>query len=171
MWSRNLTRQFLFFTTYLYQTLLQEKSKNINCRGTYSFKSVESWTNNLINDTNLAKLFIPINLNNIHWVLIVVDIIERSIHYYDSCHAGRDEQLQRLKNRKNCQNVITKLDYQFMDLTDKGLFLMSVKNPVKLDLLFRVSSLKTKNVFLTVTKLITFFGITPILFLLSECHH
>ncbi len=72
---------------------------------------------------------------------------------------------------KNCQNVITKLDYQFMDLTDKGLFLMSVKNPVKLDLLFRVSSLKTKNAFLTVTKLITFFGITPILFLLSECHH
>ncbi len=73
--------------------------------------------------------------------------------------------------RNNCQNVITKLDYQFMDLTDKGLFLMSEKNPVKLDLLFRVSSLKTKNVFLTVTKLITFFGITPILFLLSECHH
>jgi hypothetical protein len=31
-------------------------------------------------------------------VLIVVDMIERSIHYYDSCHAGRDEQLQRLKN-------------------------------------------------------------------------
>ena len=76
-----------------------------------------------------------------------------------------------VNKRKNCQNVITKLDYQFMDLTDKGLFLMSVKNPVKLDLLFRVSSLKTKNVFLTVTKLITFFGITPILFLLSECHH
>ncbi len=87
-----------FFTTYLYQTLLQEKSKNINCRGTYSFKSVAKWTNNLINDTNLAKLFIPINLINIHWALIVVDIIERSIYYYDSCHAGRDEQLQRLQN-------------------------------------------------------------------------
>jgi hypothetical protein len=26
---------FFFFTTYLYQTLLQEKSENINCRGTY----------------------------------------------------------------------------------------------------------------------------------------
>ena len=89
---------FFFFTTYLYQTLLQEKNKNINCRGTYSFKSVEKWTNNLINDTNLAKLFIPINLNNIHWVLIVVDIIQRSIYYYDSCHAETDEQIQRLKN-------------------------------------------------------------------------
>ncbi len=89
---------FFFFTTYLYQTLLQEKSKNINCRGTYSFKSVEKWTNNLINDTNLAKLFIPINLNNTHWVLIVVDIIERSIHFYDSCHTGTDEQIQRLQN-------------------------------------------------------------------------
>ncbi len=32
-----------------------------------------------------------------------------------------------VKERKNCQNVITKLNYQFMDLTDKGLFLMSVK--------------------------------------------
>ncbi len=61
-------------------------------------KSVEKWTNNLINDTNLAKLFIPINLNNILWVLIVVDIIKRSIHYYDSCHTGLDDQLQRLQN-------------------------------------------------------------------------
>jgi hypothetical protein len=46
-----------------------------------------------------------------------------------------------------------------------------IKNPVKLDLLFGISSLKRKNVFLTVTNLIPFFGITPILFLLSECHH
>jgi Ulp1 family protease len=89
---------FFFFTTYLYQTLLQEKNKNINCCGTYSFKSVENWTNNLINDTNLAKHFTPINIDNIHWVLIVVDIIQRSIHYYDSCSAGTDEQLQRLQN-------------------------------------------------------------------------
>ena len=64
----------------------------------YSFKSVENWTNNLINDTNLAKLFIPINIDNIHWVLIVVGIIQRSIHNYDSCHAETDEQIQRLKN-------------------------------------------------------------------------
>ncbi len=57
---------FFFFTTYLYQRLLQEKSKNINCHGIFSFKSVENLTNNLINDTNLAKLFIPINIDNIH---------------------------------------------------------------------------------------------------------
>jgi Ulp1 family protease len=81
-----------------HQTLLQEKSKIINCRGTYCFKSVENWTNNLINDTNLAKLFIPINIDNIHWVLIVVDIIQRSIQYYDSCNAEKDEQIQRLEN-------------------------------------------------------------------------
>jgi sentrin-specific protease 1 len=31
-------------------------------------------------------------------VLIVVDIFQRSIHYYDSCHAGTDEQLPRLQN-------------------------------------------------------------------------
>jgi Ulp1 family protease len=89
---------FFFFNTYLYQTLLQEKSKNVYCRGTYSFKSVEDWIDNLINDTNLTKLFIPINIDNEHWVLIVVVIFQRSIHYYDSCHAGTDEQLQRLQN-------------------------------------------------------------------------
>ncbi len=82
---------FFFFNTYLYQTLLQEKSKNINCHGTYSFKSVENWIDNLINDTNLTKRFIPINIDNEHWVLIVVDIFQRSI-------AGTDEQLQRLQN-------------------------------------------------------------------------
>jgi len=31
-------------------------------------------------------------------VLIVVNIIQRSIHYYDSCHAETDEEIQRLKN-------------------------------------------------------------------------
>ncbi len=89
---------FFFFNTYLYQTLLQEKSENINCRGKYSFKSVEDWINNFITDTNLTKPFIPINIDNEHRVLIVVDIFQRSIHYYDSCHAGTDEQLQRLQN-------------------------------------------------------------------------
>ncbi len=89
---------FFFFNTYLYQTLPQEKSENLNCCGTYSFKSVEDWIDNLINDTNLRKLFIPINIDIEHWVLIVVDIIQRSIHYYDSCHAGTDEQLRRLEN-------------------------------------------------------------------------
>jgi Ulp1 family protease len=89
---------FFFFTTYLYQTLLQEKSKNVNYCGTYSFKSVKDWIDNLINDTNLTKLFIPTNIDNEHWVLIVVDIIQRSIQYYDSCHAGTDEQLPRLQN-------------------------------------------------------------------------
>ncbi len=82
----------------MYQTLLQEKSENINCCGKYSFKSVEDWINNLINDANLTKLFIPINIDNEHWVLIAVDIFQRSIHYYDSCHAGTDEQLQRLQH-------------------------------------------------------------------------
>jgi hypothetical protein len=28
----------------------------------------------------------------------VADIIQRSIQYYDSCHAERDEQIQRLEN-------------------------------------------------------------------------
>ena len=60
--------------------------------------SCQSDHNDLINDTNLAKLFIPIDIDNIHWVLIVVDIVQRSIHYYDSCHAEMDEQLLRLQN-------------------------------------------------------------------------
>ncbi len=45
-----------------------------------------------------GELFIPIHLNNINWVLILVYIIQRSIHYYDSFHAEKDEQLQRLQN-------------------------------------------------------------------------
>ncbi len=95
---------FFLFNTYLYKTLLQENSKNINCRGKYSFNSVEDWINNFINDTNLTTLFISINIDNEHWVLIVVDIFQRSFHYYDSCHAGTDEQLQRLQNIARCMD-------------------------------------------------------------------
>jgi hypothetical protein len=57
--------------------------------------------------------------------------------------------------RENCQNVITKLSYQFMDLTNKGLFLMYIKNLVKLGLLFQVSPPSIKNMFLTVMKIIS----------------
>ena len=45
-----------------------------------------------------TRVFDLFSLDNIHWVLIVVDIIQRSIHYHDSCHAGMDEQIQRLQN-------------------------------------------------------------------------
>ncbi len=34
-------------------------------------------------------------------MLIVVDIIQRSIQYYDSCHAEKDEQIQRLEDIKH----------------------------------------------------------------------
>jgi Ulp1 family protease len=102
--QETLQGNFYFFNSFLYHTLLQEKIEDMNCRGKYSFELVESWTNKLINDTNLTKIFIPININNIHWVLIVVDIIQRSIHYYDSCKAEMDEQLERLRNIEHFMN-------------------------------------------------------------------
>jgi hypothetical protein len=43
----------------------------------------------------------------------VVDIIQRSIHYYDSCHAEKDEQLQKLQNIEHfMDNFETKKDHR-----------------------------------------------------------
>ena len=43
-------------------------------------------------------------------------------------HFGVCSSLMWIFFRENCQNVITKLNCQFMDLTDKGLFLIYIKN-------------------------------------------
>lgn len=47
------------------------------------YQRVQGYAKN-INIFELKKLYIPVNLHKTHWVLVVVDIQERSIIWYDS---------------------------------------------------------------------------------------
>jgi len=44
---------------------------------------VKRWTKN-IDIFTLEKIFIPINITNTHWTLVFIDIVLKTIIYYDS---------------------------------------------------------------------------------------
>ena len=68
-------REFYSFSSF-FMTKVYE-------RGQYEFNNVARWTKN-IDIFGLKKVFIPINIDNEHWVLVLIDLIVKTIVYYDS---------------------------------------------------------------------------------------
>jgi len=65
-----------FFNTFFMSKLLPEKNK-------YNFEDVKRWTK-YFKVFEQDKIFIPININNNHWFLVVIYIEQKQIIYYDS---------------------------------------------------------------------------------------
>lgn len=65
-----------FFSTFFYTKLA--------ARGVLG---VERWVDRMALERK-QLLFVPVNLNNVHWAMIVVDQLRFSITYYDSMQAG-----------------------------------------------------------------------------------
>jgi len=84
-----------FFASYFYSSLTNAHSTH--SRGTYDFEAVKRWIKKVPGQDifNLRKLFIPININNRHWTLVVISFEEKQINYYDSMYdnSGMDEML------------------------------------------------------------------------------
>ena len=49
----------------------------------YLFSKVRRWTKH-IDNSNLDIIFIPVNITNQHWTLVLIDILSKTIIYYDS---------------------------------------------------------------------------------------
>lgn len=79
-------RTSYYAKTFVVQQLLQLKSGDAAQRGKYSYANAKS----LINRIDLAiyrRLYFPININNQHWTLVVVDLQSDdrvTLRYYDS---------------------------------------------------------------------------------------
>jgi sentrin-specific protease 1 len=56
----------------------------------YTFKNVARWTKNL-DIFRQKKVFIPINLEKSHWVLVVIDITIKTIFFYDGYKGDGDK--------------------------------------------------------------------------------
>ena len=52
-------------------------------RNNYSFTDVREWFNGGADIKNDAILYIPVNIGNTHWTLLVINMLEKSIKYYD----------------------------------------------------------------------------------------
>ncbi|GME66554.1 unnamed protein product [[Candida] boidinii] len=78
--SAELLPKIHIFSTHFYSTLSSK-----------GYKGVARWAKRAkINVTQLDYIFVPVNLNQVHWALGVINNKDRSFQYYDSLfgHAG-----------------------------------------------------------------------------------
>ncbi len=69
------------FSSFFFIKLLVEKNG-------YHFNKVKRWTKK-IDIFALNKIFIPVNITNTHWGLVLIDIVLKTIIYFDSFrHSG-----------------------------------------------------------------------------------
>ena len=89
---RDSRPQCVFFPTYFAAKLIED--------GTYDYSKVSNFTvrrniriqNPDINIFEKLKVFIPINVENAHWVLLVVYPLDKQMEFYDSIY---DEDLAK----------------------------------------------------------------------------
>jgi len=79
-----------YFNSFFMTKLFTEKQL-------YNYKAVSKWTKN-INIFQKDKIFIPLNIRNTHWTMIVVYIQLKQIHYYDSLDGNGQVYLNHLKH-------------------------------------------------------------------------
>merc|ERR1711916_286275 len=71
----------LFFNTFFFTTLSGGETNQ------YNYNKVRRWTKRKkIDIFGLDKVFVPININDSHWTLDVIDIGKKKICYLDSYH-------------------------------------------------------------------------------------
>ncbi len=80
----------VFWGSYIWQKLTDEKNNDMKVRGKYNYKNVSKWSKKLPGKDifNQKKIFIPINIENLHWTCIVIFMKEKQIQYYDSHAVG-----------------------------------------------------------------------------------
>lgn len=80
----------LFFSSLFITSLLQILPNNSPSESNYAdkfkFDIVKNWYSWHGNIFEKSKIFIPINISNQHWAMVVVYIQEKRIQYYDSLH-------------------------------------------------------------------------------------
>jgi sentrin-specific protease 1 len=111
------------FFNSLFMAKLLTNTNEQKFTGKYDYSQVKRWTKN-VNVFLKNKIFIPLNYNQNHWMMIVVYIREREIHHYDSCGgSGIDKYLKHilrwLKDESNekyaNQYVINNKDWKLID--------------------------------------------------------
>ncbi len=68
---------FYSFSSFFFVRLLDPNT------GGYLYKNVRRWTNK-VDIFSKKKIFFPINIDNTHWTLLLIDLTVKTIFYYDS---------------------------------------------------------------------------------------
>ena len=77
------------FSSLFYTTLMGEGGTY-----SYSYEAVKTWTSKTTDDIfELDKILIPINVNNSHWIALMVSMVDKSIQLYDPVGENSNAQL------------------------------------------------------------------------------
>ena len=79
--SANNGRRCHFFKSFFITKLLDEGVTN-----RYNYSNVKRWSRNVPGKDvfSLDKIFIPVNMSNVHWACVVVFLQEKKIQFFDS---------------------------------------------------------------------------------------
>jgi len=100
-------------------------NKLIN-KGEYNYANAKRWTKKF-NVFSKDKIFIPVNISNTHWTIIVVFIKLKEIHYYDSMGgSGINRYLKHIlhwlkdesKEKYNNEYIINNNEWKLIDQED-----------------------------------------------------
>ena len=69
------------FSTFFMERVYQNRQ--------YNFPNVQRWTKK-VDIFGQKKVFIPINISNRHWVLVLIDLTVKTIFFYDGFEANGD---------------------------------------------------------------------------------
>ncbi len=74
-----------FHTTFV-TMLLNEGNADPSLEGKYDYNNVKGWSKNVPGKSifKLGKIFIPINIGQMHWVCAMVNMVKKKIYMYDS---------------------------------------------------------------------------------------
>ena len=84
-----------FFNSFFIQSMFDLKATSERRRGVYNYQNVKNWGSRVPGRDifNLRYVFCPINLDDVHWTLIVINMEDQTISYYDSKHDTDNDKL------------------------------------------------------------------------------
>ena len=77
-----------FFNSFFFTKLLEN--------GSYNYRQVKRWTKRF-DLFSRSKVFAPVNVGNMHWCMVMVDVARREVRYFDSMGAGGEPYLKAMK--------------------------------------------------------------------------
>eukprot|EP00605_Chrysophyceae_sp_TOSAG23-4_P000671 GSChrysophyteH1.ASY1.ANO1.753.1 assembled CDS len=82
--------------SHFFSSLFLNRLLNIGGSGKYEYNGVKRWTKK-IDIFDMKRVFIPINIQNSHWTLLVVFIEERTIQFFDSMNGAGTHYLETIR--------------------------------------------------------------------------
>ena len=80
--ARTLAPRTYVFNTFFFSRLIERA-------GFYDYNGVRTWGfKNGLNIGAVDLVMMPVNVGNLHWVLVVIDLQARRFQYFDSMHGG-----------------------------------------------------------------------------------